>query len=40
LADQLTKEREKIEKQLKNWQQIKKLNLNELKLEVKKLMKT
>jgi len=40
LADQLTKEREKIEKKLKNWQQIKKLNLNELKLEVKKLMKT
>ncbi len=36
LADKLTKEREKMEKQLKNWQQRKKLDLNELKLEVKK----
>lgn len=40
LSDKLRKEKEKIEKQLKNWQQRKKPNLTELKLEVKKFNKT
>ncbi|MFM7437697.1 MAG: IS1634 family transposase [Snowella sp.] len=40
LSDKLKKEKEKIEKQLKNWQQRKKPNLTELKLEVKKINET
>nr|WP_253882788.1 IS1634 family transposase [Microcystis aeruginosa] len=40
LSDKLRKEKEKIEKQLRNWQQRKKPNLTELKLEVKKFNKT
>lgn len=40
LSGKLTKEKEKIEKQLKNWQQRKKPNLTELKLEVKKFNET
>ncbi|WP_254052981.1 hypothetical protein [Microcystis sp. MC19] len=40
MSDKLRKEKEKIEKQLKNWQHRKKPNLTELKLEVKKFNKT